>query len=260
MSRPAPDHPHVVYVAGAMRSGTTLIGQVVASSPDALLVGEVRSVIIDPHLHEHCDCGHPRPDCPYWSVPDAIQPSAAVARTATSMKAIPVLLASLVAGRPLTPAVGEVVDYLRAALDHAGELTLVDTSKTPTLVLLWRLAGARVHLVAAIRRPLDVARAQARPTEQTGVPQRPVPLSLAVWAAYQFGTLVTLPFTATRTVVPFRRFLANPVTAARRIWSAADLRPGTPDAFGAFSFDPSHVLAGNPRRARGSVVVRSAAG
>ena len=259
MTRAPAERPAVVYVAGAMRSGTTLLGQVLGSSPDATLVGEVRSGIIDPDLHLFCDCGHPRGGCPFWSGPDAVQPPADVARAATGLTALPVLVASVLLGRPLTAPVRAATAYLATALEHTTGTTLVDTSKTPTLALLWRLAGARVHLVAAVRRPLDVARAQARPTEQTGVPQRPVPLSLAVWAAYQLGTVAVAPFAASRTVVPFRRFLADPVRAARRIWAAADLRPGRADADGAFAFDASHVLAGNPRRARGRVVVRSTA-
>lgn len=248
--------PRVVYVSGAMRSGTTLVGQVLASSPDTVLVGEMRSGVIDPHLHEHCDCGQARPRCPFWSGPDAVVPPADVARAASAMTALPALLASVVAGRPLTAPIRAMVDYLAACLAQEPDRVLVDTSKTPTLVPLWRLAGAQVHLVLAVRHPWHVAQAQARPTAVTGVPQRPVPLSLAVWAAYQLGTLVVLPVTASRTVARFRRFLADPVALARRVWTRAGLTAGTALPDGSWSFEPSHVLAGNPRRAKGTVAVR----
>lgn len=63
-----PDRVPVVYVAGTGRSGSTLVGAILASLPGVVSVGEVR------HLWTRgmgegwsCGCGELFPDCPFWA-------------------------------------------------------------------------------------------------------------------------------------------------------------------------------------------------
>lgn len=145
----------VVYVAGTMRSGTTVLGQALAAEPDLLLLGEVRPVLLD--LREpgggRCDCGAPEAECPFWSR-FASHPSIRTATlTAWGTRALPRLLRAVLTGRPAGPDVEVVVARLRELVAAAGERTVVDTSKSASGILLWRLAGQRVQIAHCLRSP-----------------------------------------------------------------------------------------------------------
>lgn len=68
MTSDPPSGPHVVYIAGFGRSGSTLLERLLGARPGWTTVGELvdlpRSVTVN---HERCGCGEPFDECPVWS-------------------------------------------------------------------------------------------------------------------------------------------------------------------------------------------------
>lgn len=241
-----------------MRSGTTIVGQVLAASPDVVLIGEVRPILLDPADHQHCDCGRTRESCPFWSeVRERLGgpfPSPAEARAAYRVVGLPLLLLAVLSRRSAPEFARPVVTFLRAVADTAGTRTVVDTSKSPSGILLWRLAGARVDVVHALRDPRAVAEAQARPTAVTGLAQEPKAKTYAVWAVYNGLTAVLRPLARAFTVAGYQRLRDDPRTLAGQLWRRSGVAAQADDTGASFSYSDSHVLAGNPRRTKGTSV------
>jgi hypothetical protein len=59
--------PRILYIAGLMRSGTTVLGIMLGGIPGAIFVGELQSFWRRFAENELCSCGEPLPDCPFWS-------------------------------------------------------------------------------------------------------------------------------------------------------------------------------------------------
>jgi hypothetical protein len=252
----------VIYVTGAMRSGTTITGQMLAESTSTVLVGEVRPILLEPERHDHCDCGHSRADCPFWSLVYAHLPrdfDHVRASRALRIVAFPRLLAHLLFRVPLPDYVKLAVAFLRAVAQGAGDRIVIDTTKGPSGILLWRLAGQDVHLVQCWRGPHKVAVAQARPTSESGLVQVPIPRSYAEWSAYNGITVLLRPAARSYTSIAYRRLLRAPRTYAEQVWRKAGAVVPDPAGGPRFVWADAHVLAGNPRRMKtGSVTIAPA--
>ena len=240
-----------------MRSGSTVLGQMLAASPSTVLLGEIRPVLTMPERHAHCDSGHQRDSCPFWHevfqrVPRV--PTPAEAASGYRLTQLPRLAVCRALRRPLPADVRAVVDFLRVVAEVADGRVVIDVSKTPTGIVLWRLAGADVHVVHCLRSARAVADAQARPTSETQLPEVPRMKSYLVWLAYNVVAVVLRPTVSSYTAARFRSLCRAPRALASRVWGRAGA--SIPDASdGArFSFDVSHMMAGNPRRSRGNSV------
>jgi Sulfotransferase domain len=247
----------VAYVAGAMRSGTTVIGQMLAASPSTVLLGEIRPVLTMPEQHAQCDSGHQRDSCPFWHevyqrVPHVPTPDEAA--RGYRMAQLPRVAVCRVLRRPLPADVRAVVDFLRAVAEVADGRIVIDLSKTPTGIVLWRLAGADVHVVHCLRSVRAVAQAQSRPTSESELPEVQPAKSYLVWLAYNLVALALRPTATSYTATRYRSLRKAPRAIASRVWKRAGA--SVPDATdGAqFSFQESHMMAGNPRRSRGTSV------
>ena len=61
------DRVPVLFVAGTGRTGSTLVGNILASTPGAVSVGEVRHVWTRGLIQNwFCGCGQPFGECPFW--------------------------------------------------------------------------------------------------------------------------------------------------------------------------------------------------
>lgn len=252
----------VAYVAGAMRSGTTITGQMLAESRSTILVGELRPVLDEPDRHAHCDCGQPRTTCPYWRAVDAALPAgfdAAAAGRAFGLVFLARILLARLLRRSLPREVAHARDFQRAVVAAAGDRHVIDTSKTPTGILLWQVAGVPVDVVQCWRSPRRVAAAQARPSAETGVPREPKPKSYAVWLAYNGLVAVLRPLARTYSAVRYEQLRRVPRAIAEVVWRRIGAQ--LPDGGGGnkFGYAESHVLAANPRRAKDGGVTISAA-
>lgn len=253
----------VLLVTGAMRSGTTITGQMLAESRDTILVGELRPVVLEPDRHAACDCGHPRGSCPFWGIVYADLPAdfddLAAAR-AFKLSALPRLLAHLLLRVPLPRDAEQAVAFLRAVAGAAGARTVIDTTKGPPSILLWRIARQKVHIVHCWRSARQVAIAQAKPSAESGLVQEPMIRSYAIWIAYNGLSVLLRPWARGYTLVPYARLLEAPRAYAERIWRRVGATVPDPGGGASFAFAESHVLAGNPRRAKGgSVTIAPAA-
>lgn len=257
----------VIYVSAPMRSGTTLLGQAIASSPDAVFVGEVRATLADIHRYSSCDCGATARECRVWGpvYERAARLPTGATKGSYSLRAAPRLLMAFARPSLLSRTDMEIVDILRSLHQSVSRGTkrrlIVDSSKSPTTVLLWRHAGVPVHLVQCVRSPREVSAAQAAPEAVTGVLSVPRRLSLAAWVAYNLSALFVAPLCASFNLVRFRRMLANPAVPLRRVWASSDVSAGqsVEGSSRAFRFTESHVLAANPRRSQSGVVTFRAA-
>ena len=56
----------VVYIAGAGRSGSTFLSQLLSQNPDCMNVGQIRHLAMSYGRKRLCSCGKALPDCTYW--------------------------------------------------------------------------------------------------------------------------------------------------------------------------------------------------
>ncbi|MGI9157978.1 MAG: hypothetical protein ACR2FG_15330, partial [Marmoricola sp.] len=60
--------PVVVFIGGAGRSGSTLLGQLLGQLSGFAAVGEMASRFFAKNLElQYCGCGAPVPTCPFWT-------------------------------------------------------------------------------------------------------------------------------------------------------------------------------------------------
>lgn len=65
----------IIYIAGAMRSGSTLLGRLLGSIPGAFHAGELHNLWYELTVDGRCSCRSPIRICPFWSgVLDAMAP------------------------------------------------------------------------------------------------------------------------------------------------------------------------------------------
>ena len=162
----ATKRPAVLFVAGPNRSGTTLLGQMLAQHPRVFAAGELAHLWRSVDAGAHCQCGQPVGSCAFWrpvveqalresgvaSAVDAERLRLASARTRHLWRARSPGSFSVAQRRYV-----ELLSVLhRTLLSSAAADVLVDTSKNSTELLLVARASATaaVHL---IRSPYGVA-------------------------------------------------------------------------------------------------------
>lgn len=260
----------IVYVAGAARSGSTLLGQLLGAQPGVLDAGELSLFWRDYARGNRCSCGRRLPDCPLWgrcvgdlglTGGDVARLAATRARLARTTRPL-----GLVRMRRRGPSgwSGDQADLVRAtgellttAADRTGAETIVDTSKTlPAARFYLLLPGVRlgiVHLVrdpravaASVRRSRDVVRGNPESLPPGGT----VPMAVTRWWWSNTTALLTRRTADHHTTVRYEHLTADPAAVLTRLGADLDLRvdPGTLDGATLTSTDPGHVAVGNPSR------------
>lgn len=175
----ASQYPRTIYVAGAARSGSTLLGEVLGAQPGVLNVGEISLFWRDADRRNRCACGEPIPDCSLWSKAlDAVASAhgvdatgfAALARTRARLARTtrPAELCRL--RRSAASAWPEdarlLVNATRTLVAEAARASnaqvVVDTSKTLPGLLYLDLCGAEYEVIHLVRRPEAVASSTLR--------------------------------------------------------------------------------------------------
>jgi glycosyltransferase involved in cell wall biosynthesis len=269
--------PTVVFIAGAGRSGSTLLERALGAIPGFVNVGELIDIFRrDAPRKERCGCGEAFATCPYWAGVgkrafdhwDSEQ-LAAVQRLKGRVARQRHLLRLLV--MPLTSrgfradvaAYGASYETLYQAIAaEAGAVCVVDASKWPVQALALARAGIDIRVVHLIRDVRGVAhslgkRGVARPhaLDEKDVMWTKRPVAAAVrWVTYQ-GQVELLPFCGVPvTRVRYEDFVCEPRDTVER--ALADLRlPCQPSQLehlgdGQVTLGPSHGIAGNPSRFR----------
>jgi hypothetical protein len=258
----------VLYVAGSMRSGTTLVAELLGSFRGAMAIGELNNVSFAALKGQRCSCGNDPLGCEVWGPVFAhvlAEPAAAriweLRQLLERQRRLPELRRLASRDEIAWPAVvAEYVAFLRSSvatlLEASGASTLVDSSKSPGGLALMRLAfPGEVAVLHLLRDPRGVANSESRHVHRrdadTSAPPstRSIVRSAAGWDSVNLECAL----------------MARGIEMAARTWyewlceAPADRLEALGRRLGLVSpgpvFDgrrvllsPSHVLAGNPSR------------
>jgi Sulfotransferase family len=261
----------VLFIAGAARSGSTLLDRAIGMHDGFCSLGELQ-FIWQRSFGENqlCGCGEPFHDCDFWravsraafgSEPAGVDQIGARRLKAEidSKRHLPSLLLNAPgAVRHALRAYGELIERLYGSiLDVGGARVIVDSSKDPRHGLaLSRLDCIDLHVVHLIRDPRAVAfswgRKRARPEihwQQQEMTCQPVRASAARWITHN-AVVELLCSTAHRYHrLRYEDFVSDPLAAVSQILAAygAAEAPVAGSA-GELVLERSHSVSGNPMR------------
>ncbi len=264
----------VLYIAGAGRSGSTILDTVLGQLEGFVSVGELRYIWERGLLQNRpCGCGAPFRACPVWTGVideaygnrDGVDPRAMRALQARGTRArhIPLLLGSR---RQLRRHLGEYLRHLeqlyRAVARRTGARVIVDSSKLPTYGrLLDTLPGLDLHVVHLVRDPRATAYSwlRVKPLPDTGGQmQRQGPgKSALLWALWNAVAELLWSRRKGRYLrIRYEDFVARPRETVERVVAltgeaVAEL-PFVTEA--SVRLGPTHTVAGNPGRFETGVV------
>ena len=233
----------VLYVAGAGRSGSTLLDMVLGSHPDVQGAGELTNAARNGWLrNEPCSCGRAVNDCPFWSEVRRIwgKSNADLERYAALQDAferyrrLPDLLRER---RQPSPEFREYAESTRelfkAIRQVGGNSIIVDSSKRPTRAsALSMVPGVDLHLVHLTRDGRGVAASLGRSwrkDEEPGVTRdvkgRPIWRTAAFWILINLASgWVRRRLGAGRSVrVRYEDLVSSPDEALEEIGALASL-------------------------------------
>jgi hypothetical protein len=266
--------PRILYIAGAGRSGTTLLAMLLGELPACVSVGEVR------HMWQRgvrenqlCACGHPFAECPFWT---AVGERAFGGWDASEAARQVELLARVDRLRHFPQvAVGGVSSRFRAELREyaerqrrvyvavagvSGRRVIVESSKSPTYAVTLRaVAGMDVDVIHLVRDSRAVAyswtRTRVMPEIQDRAAHmatfRPAQASLT-WLGNNLAIDSMWALGLHPTVMRYEALARDPVGEIERV-----LRPRVPEALSAgldrlkgpsVEVGTHHTVAGNPMR------------
>lgn len=265
-------YPRVVFVAGTLRSGSTLLSRMLGGVPRVATLGEAlhtwRALLLD----ATCSCGATAKECPFWSgVSEELARSGSdhrfeqLARDVEQQVRIRRLRyrdgsiglpAEAIEG--LSEGLREL--YLVAARKARADV-LLDTSKSPAALPVLLATGLQVEIIHLVRDPRAVAFSESQReverSERTAFfrpPSRSAVRSAVNWVG--MNTLIEQMARDRRVsrYVPlsYEDLASDPVAVSQRLVEEFDLSPELPllREQGRIYLTPSttHELAGNPNR------------
>ena len=269
--------PSLLFVAGAGRSGSTLLGAMCGQVDGFVSVGELR------HLWERgfqrnelCGCGRPFRECPFWremaaraSIDrDLARYLRGLQRRVDRMWRIPQLARRRVEGS-LRAAVAEYARALEAVYatvgDMAGAGVVVDSSKSPSHVFVLHAAGGfDVRVLHLVRDSRAVAFSWRRVRDRPEAPGQAMPRYLAARAALEWDVMNAAAERVRRLRIPYTRvryedLVRRPVDVVGAALDTLGLPHGQLEFVvdGQVRLQPSHTVSGNPSRFEtGTVTLR----
>ena len=264
---------HVAFIAGAGRSGSTLLERILQQFDGVVPVGELRWLWTSSWSSIVCECGQATTDCAFWAAvverasggaPDPWRAHVReLVERALRFRVVP----SLAVSRPgprldadlieIGAALARLYEAIRFVSDAS---TIVDASKLPLhAVAASRSDAVDLRVVHLVRNPEAVAFSWTRSVElphRSGIPMktlRPARSALGWLIANLEADLLT------HTGVPSLRVLyedlaESPVRATARISGFLDLGVDVDRLFDGRTLrndgPAGHAIAGNPMRAR----------
>lgn len=261
--------PRVLYITGWMRSGSTLLGNILNELPEVRHVGELhylwRNGVLGRGSNSTCGCGTSLRACPLWSGvledTDGTGLEATARRTAMRQHAllrtrhVRTRLAEARGQVPAAPGVDELLDrtariHRRLVDDGAGRL-IVDGSKYPAEAAA--LLGRRdldVRVLHIVRDPRATALSYRR-AKQYIDPMSPA-RSSGYWNAFNLASELVGATAGGRYLrVRHEDLCARPADVLADVLRFAGLDDEPPvDARGRVRLGGNHTVTGNPDRLR----------
>lgn len=263
----------VLFVAGYLRSGSTLLERILGQVGGAVAVGELRYVWHH-GLHENqlCGCRRPFRECPFWgSVLDEAfggVDRAPVERAVSLQRSVDHLwhVPRIVAGRGhggadrISEYLGLLGPLVRAIHTVAGGWVVVDTSKSASHgYLLSRLPGVDLRVLHLVRdsRATAYSWTRTKPKPEIHWESATMPTYSPARSAFEWDVLNLGAHGLRRRARRFRRMryedlAANPEAAVRDVLALADLPAGDVGTLrgDAVTLTVDHTVSGNPIRFR----------
>lgn len=260
----------VIYVAGWMRSGTTVLGDILGAQPEGFNAGEVSNIWIDAARGGRCSCGEPLTQCELWgqALKDALTRHGMthddLGRLSQSYQRVFRTRNAVALSRQSERPAGrrELSDVTATLLERAlaisGKTVLIDTSKMVPGIQLHGLIGNDVQIVHITRDPRAVAASELRTRDHVPGNEESIPpgsgaaLSAVRWTGTNVSISAAMGLRRGRDVrISYEALLEDPAMQAKRLCQQLD-----------YTFDPtsitnrtlrvpfSHVAVGNPKRAQ----------
>jgi hypothetical protein len=259
----------VVFVAGAGRSGSTLLDLLLGSSPDACAVSELRHIWRLGFVEdEFCGCGEPFSRCPFWREVVARAGFAGSESTGHALdrsqewllqsRHAPALTwSALLRGRVRRERerwAANQIRLLRAIQAVSGATTIVDSSKNPMYgLLLATLPEVDLRVVHLVRDSRAVAYSWARREKPDPMRQGQMQFALAKpwqagawWAIANLAAELAPPLRHRYLRVRYEELAAEPESWMRRISRFAGIEPVA--AAERVNLGVHHSIGGNPMR------------
>lgn len=236
----------VIYIAGMARSGTTLLGRLLAERLESAFAGELMHIDALRIPSELCGCGHQLGACEFWN--HAID---VVARIPPRRLAAVREVADGRAGADRRAEAAAVLEAVHASIESIDPRPVIDSSKVPDLARLHlsRRDRPRVHIVHILRDPSAViasvsTRALIRP-EVVGTTRRmrtfPAQAAAERWRDHNRDAQRLRDGAASFTRVHLEALVDDPETTLLEVASNTGLAPRN----GPYAH---HSIRGNPSR------------
>lgn len=243
------------YIAGASRSGTSLLGGLLATATGAFNAGELHLLWRSMTDGRVCTCGTPVLSCPVWSevrarverrmgldlaTIQAIDRSGIRERSFLRRRDLPELDRRLLELRTQTELA------LSGLLDTR---SLIDSSKSASTAWLALALERPIHLVHVVRDPRAVAFSKSRPHADPSMAGRPMPAGGALASSFQWlvvNAAIERLQRQSRTEATSVRY-EDLALAPEETLSQLTGEPSPPQPL-AFSALDSHAIGGNPGR------------
>jgi hypothetical protein len=263
------DDTEIIFIAGANRSGSTVLDRLLAAPGEAVSAGELRLIwTACTEADSVCGCGSLFKDCEFWNevltetfgAPDRV-PLDRLLHLQSDIdryRNIPKFLS------PVTPASfkaslseygSALQSFIRAIRKVSGRRVIVDSSKSaPQGFILAKESGARVKVIHLVRdgRATSFSWTRRRSAEVAGrnleLPRYPVFQSSRLWLVQNFSAEMLRA-----KVDDYKRVLYEELAASPRdVLSELERDLGIPvpelTEEGTANLDVNHTVAGNPMR------------
>jgi Glycosyl transferase family 2 len=267
--------PRVVYIAGAGRSGSTLVERTLGGIPGWVNIGETIELIRKPSVaKELCGCGKPFESCEFWSevgrrafggwAVDTLQHVGRLQQLVSRQRYVPRLfLTGNEGSSPFASALREYGAFYRTLYDAvavvAGADVIVDASKGPGQALALQRVGVPISLLHLVRDPRGVAYSWSktrvsRPHGGEGAVMgvHAVRHSAYLWAAFQAEIAAIRPVFDHATRMRYEDFVTDPRGRLASVLQQLDLAGYVSHLdhvhTDSIELAESHGIAGNPSR------------
>ena len=260
------DEISIVYIAGAGRSGSTVLDRVFGTLPNVSSFNELRVFFSGTNRDNLCACGEPLHTCPLWSEMDKRMLSLGcdfdelqrLHNRVNHTRHIHKIVTNWVSGS-FKQDLAEYQAWLRHFYFNLAELSespvIVDSSKVPGMALiLSQVPGINVHVVHLVRDVRGVVyswqKVKSNPGDGGLMTQYAPMRTVRFWAALNLVSEYLahrLPYTRVR----YEDFAANPAsTMADITGSIAALQNSRVPFLNEHEIElqPLHSISGNPDR------------